>query len=387
MRDIKAVNWVEVDLDAVKRNYIGIKEHLPKGVKICMVIKSNAYGHGAVQLARLYEELGADFVAVARTQEAVELRKHGIKLPILNLGYTDEFSYEVSVENDVSMTIYTVEMARDIDKIAASLGKKAKVHIKLDTGMSRLGFLVYDQFLEKSMEEIVEISKFDNIIIEGTFSHFANADDKVKEFERIQFARFKNAVKELENRGIKPEYVHCSNSAEILDTHEEFNMVRPGIIQYGIFPSDEVNKNIVLEEVMTFKARVSNVKVLNPGTSISYGRKYFTTAKEKIISLAIGYADGYLRGRYEPYVTYKGNNYSVVGRICMDQCMVRVPMDLDIHIGDEVIVFGNGGPSVTEVAKSCGTIEHEVLCNMNRRVPRVYIKDGKVVEVVDYLDY
>ena len=382
---IKYANWVEIDLDALEYNFKGIKNKVPDGVRMCMVIKSNGYGHGAVRIAKFYEEIGADFLAVARTQEGLELRDNGISLPILNLGYTDALEISEAIEGNISMTVFDYETAKKINEEAGKIGKKANIHIKLDTGMSRLGFLVYDKYRDDAVEETVKISQLENINIQGVFTHFANADEKIKEFERIQFDRFKDTVDALGKKGIVPEYIHCSNSAEILDTDEEYNMIRPGIIQYGVYPSDEIVKSVDIKPVMTFKAKVTNVKMLDAGISISYGRTYFTTSREKIVSIAVGYADGFLRGRSKPYVTINGVNCPVVGRICMDQCMAKVPKDMDVNIGDVVTIFGQGGSSVNEIASSCNTIEHEVLCNINRRVPRIYKRNGEIVDIVNYL--
>ncbi len=378
-------NWLEINLDNLEYNFKGIKNKLPKGTKMCMVIKSNAYGHGAVEIAKFYEELGADFFAVARTGEALELRKNEIKLPILNLGYTNPNWIADSIKNDVSFTLYNYEFAEKINSIARAIGKKAKVHIKLDTGMSRLGYVVMEGKEDEIIQDIQKINKLDNIDIEGIYTHFATADARNKEFENLQMDRFSKMIKILEEMDIKPKYIHCSNSAEILDTDERYNMVRPGIIQYGIYPSNEVCYSIDLKPVMSFKAKVSNVKILDAGTSISYGRIYFTTVREKIVSISVGYADGFTRGRRNPYVYIKGERCPIVGRICMDQCMVRVPMDMDVKMDDDVLIFGEELITVVDVARDCDTIEHEVMCNIDRRVPRAYIKDKKVIKVVDYL--
>lgn len=351
-----------------------------------MVIKANAYGHGAVELAKEYDSYGADFYAVARSQEGFELRKNGIEKPILNLGYTADGELEDSVGLGISMTTFTLDFAKKASDEAVKAGKVAKLHIKLDTGMSRLGFVVKEDNVDSIVAEIKKISELPNVEIEGIFTHFASADVANKDYERLQFKRFKSVVDALEKAGLKPEYRHCSNSAELLDTEEEYDMVRPGIIQYGIYPSDEVSKSVDVKPVMSFKTRVTNVKVLEPGVSVGYSRTYFTTVNERIASIAVGYADGFLRGRRNPYVYIKGVKCPVVGRVCMDQCMVRVPDDLDVAVGDEVLLFGEELVTCTDVANECGTIEHEVLCNINRRVPRVYKKNGEIVKVVNYLD-
>lgn len=381
----KAANWVEIDLYALLYNLNGIRRKLPEDTKICMVIKSNAYGHGSVKLAKVYEENGVDFLAVARTREGIELRKAGITLPILNLGFTNRASIEDSILNDISITVFSSEYAAEINEIAAKLNKPAKIHLKLDTGMSRLGYVVLDDEVGHIVDDIVKISKMEYIEIEGIYTHFATADARNKEFENLQSHRFAMMIEELEKIGLRPPYVHCSNSAEILDTEEKYDMVRIGIIQYGLYPSDEVSHSVDLIPVMSFKARVSNIKILNPGTSISYGRIYFTTVRERIATITVGYADGFLRGRRNPYVYINGEKCPIVGRICMDQCMVRIPMDLDVEIDDEVLIFGHRHITVDDIARDCDTINYEVLCDVGRRVPRLYIKDEKIVDIEDYL--
>lgn len=383
---VLGANWVEINLDNLEYNYRGLRKKVRKDAKMCMVIKANGYGHGALELAKFYDSLGADFYAVARAYEGIELRCGGIKTPILNLGVTADSELEDSVKQDISMTTFSIEFAKKANDIAKIYGKKARLHIKLDTGMSRLGFVVKEEKIGDIVKEIEEIQKLENVVIEGIFTHFASADIANKEFEKLQFSRFKKVVDALEKVGIVPEFRHCSNSAEILDTDEMYDMVRPGIIQYGIYPSDEVNKSVDVKPVMSFKTRVTNVKILEPGVSIGYGRTYFTTVDEKIASIAVGYADGFLRGRKNPYVYIKGVKCPVVGRVCMDQCMVRVPEELDVSVGDEVLLFGEELVTCTDVANECSTIEHEVLCNINRRVPRVYTKGGEIVKIVNYLE-
>lgn len=384
-RVITSANWVEIDLDALKYNYEGLRNKLSKDTKMCMVVKANGYGHGSVEMSKLYESLGADFLAVARSSEGLELRENGINLPILNLGFTNPNDYENIIDGNISSTIFDVETAEKLNEVASKINKIAKVHIKIDTGMSRLGFLALEKNYEKILKDVKYISELPNVKIEGIFTHFSTSDSKNKEFERIQLKRFENVIDMLQKNGLDVGIRHCSNSAEILDTDVEFDMVRPGIIQYGIYPSDEVNKTVDVKPVMSFKAKVTNVKILDPGTSISYGRTYFTTNQEKIASIAVGYADGFLRGRKNPFVYINGEKCPIVGRICMDQCMVRVPMDMDVKINDDVVLFGDGLISVTEIANSCDTIEHEVLCNINRRVPRIYKKDGEICNIIDYI--
>lgn len=381
----KSVNWVEVDLDAILYNLKGLRSKLPEGTKVCMVVKANAYGHGSVKLAKLYEENGVNFLAVARAREGLELRKAGISIPILNLGYTNLPSVEDCINNNVSMTVFSYEYASEINEIAKNLGKKAKIHLKMDTGMSRLGYVVLDEDIDNIVADIEKISNLDYIDIEGMYTHFATADARNKEFEELQTGRFASMVSALEEKGLRPPYVHSSNSAEILDMEEKYDMVRMGIVQYGLYPSDEVCRSVDLKPAMSFKAKVSNIKILNPGTSISYGRIYFTTVKERIATITVGYADGFLRGRKNPYVFINGVKCPIVGRICMDQCMVRIPMDMDINIDDDVLLFGSELVTVDDIARDCDTINYEILCEVARRVPRVYIQNGEIVDIVDYL--
>lgn len=378
--------WAEIDLDNLEYNFKGLKNRIPGDVKMCMVLKADAYGHGSVELAKFYEMLGTDFFAVARSSEGVQLRRNGIKKPVLNLGVTDENDYMSSIENDISMTVFSYETARFLDDIAKSLNKKAKIHIKLDTGMSRLGYVVKDDTIDSIVSEISRINDLKNIVIEGMYTHFATADIKNKEFKDLQMYRFNTIVRLLEEKNIRPEIVHCSNSAEILESIERYDMVRPGIIQYGVYPSDEVEHTVDVKPVMTFKTRVTNIKNLEPGVSIGYGRTYFTTVDERIATIAVGYADGFFRGRRHPYVFIKGHKCEVVGRICMDQTMVRIPMDLDLEVGEEVLIFGQEFVSVGQVAKECDSIEHEILCAISKRVKRVYMKNNEIVKIVDYLN-
>ena len=380
-----SVNWAEIDLDSILYNLNGLRKKLPESTKVCMVIKSNAYGHGSAKLAKFYEENGVDFLAVARAREAFELRKAGVSLPILNLGYTNLPNVEECINKNVSMTIFNYEFAKQVSHIAKSINKPAKIHLKMDTGMSRLGYVVLEEDIDSIVEEIEKISNLEFIEIEGMYTHFATADARNKEFEELQTGRFASMVKALESKGLKPPYVHSSNSAEILDMEEKYDMVRMGIVQYGLYPSDEVKRSVDLKPAMSFKAKVSNVKILNPGTSISYGRIYFTTVKEKIATITVGYADGFLRGRKNPYVFINGIKCPIVGRICMDQCMVRVPMEMDLHIDDDVLIFGSEYVTVDDIAHDCDTINYEVLCQVSRRVPRVYIQNGEIVDIVDYL--
>lgn len=379
---IKSGSWAEVNLNNIGYNLKEIKKNLKDKMKICCVVKANAYGCGSVKVSKYLEDKNIDFFAVARIEEGLELRNNDIKLPILCLGYIDINMIEEAIEKDISITVYNLEYVKKIDEIGKKLNKKAKVHIKIDTGMSRLGFLA-----KEATKYIKEINNLKNIYIEGIFTHFAKADEKDKTTTLIQLNRYKKVIEELTNLNINIPIKHVANSAAIIDLNEDlFNMVRIGIILYGYYPSDEVNKDVELKPCLKLKSAVTNVKVLDENVGISYGHIYKTSEKSKIVTISIGYADGFNRIQRNPKVSIKGEILEVVGRVCMDQCMVKVPLDLDIKIGDEVTIIDNDirELSLEENAKRNDTINYEILCMINRRVTRVY-KENEKIYSVNYL--
>ena len=376
---IKSGSWTEISLDNIGYNLNEIKKSLDENMKVCCVVKANAYGCGAVEVAKYLENKNIDFLAVARIEEALELRNSHISLPILILGYTDISIVDKAIENDISLTVYNRKYAIEVDKIAKQLNKKAKVHIKLDTGMSRLGFIA-----ENAINSIDEINKLDNIYIEGIFTHFAKADEKDKTDTLCQLKRYKNVINQLDDLNIDIPIKHVANSATILDmSNDLFNMVRAGIILYGYYPSDEVNKNVNLKPCFKLKSTVTNVKVLDENVGISYGYTYKTEEKCKIVTISIGYADGFNRIQHNPKISINGQILNIVGRICMDQCMAKAPLDMEINVGDEVILIDNDIKELTleENAKRNDTINYEVLCMIYRRVARVYNCDNKIYSV------
>ena len=382
---IKAVAWAEIDLDAFKYNLGNIRKLLKNNEKICGIVKADAYGHGSVEIARTLEENGVEYLAVSRAEEAMELRRKQLELPILILGYTPKERFRDILRNDVMFTVYSIEAARELNRVGEELEMDAKVHIKIDTGMNRLGFKVN----EESIQQIKEISEMHRINIKGMFTHFATADETDKSFTNKQGERFRYMVKRLEEEGVKIPMLHSANSAAIVDCDDlKFDMVRAGIIMYGCYPSNEImTERMPLKPVMTIKTRVSHIKEIEAGEAISYGCAYTATEKERIATLAIGYADGFVRGRKDPKVCINGKYYEVVGRICMDQCMIKVGMNDDVNVGDEAVIFGNGGVSISEFAGDCGTIAHEIMCNISRRIPRVFIENEKIIKYDDYLRY
>lgn len=376
---IKSGTWAEINLKNIGYNLEQIKNCLKENMKICCVVKANAYGSGSVEVAKYLQNKNVDFFAVARIEEGLELRKNNINLPILCLGYTDISMIREAINKNISITVYDLEYAKKINEISKELNKIAKIHIKIDTGMSRLGFLP-----ELAIESIKEINKLKNIYIEGIFTHFAKADEKDKSATLIQLEKYKKVIEELNNIGVNIPIKHVANSAAIIDLDEDlFNMVRVGIILYGYYPSDEVNKEVKLKPCLKLKSSVTNVKILGENIGISYGHVYKTNEKCKIVTISIGYADGFNRIQKNPKVSINGQILDVVGRICMDQCMVKAPLDMDIKIGDEVTIMDNDIKelSVEENAKRNDTINYEVLCMINRRVTRVYEDDNKIYSI------
>ena len=378
--------WAEIDLDAVKFNIENIKK-ISNDREVVAVVKADAYGHGAVDIIPTLLENGASRLAVAMISEALELRRNNIKAPIMILGYTPlEYGKEL-IESDIEQTVYDLDYAKELSKIAESLGKKAKIHIAIDTGMGRIGFLPGKETVSV-IEEIVKLEGIDTI---GMFTHFATADEKDKTYTYEQFNKIKGIIESLKDRKIEIPFKHVSNSGAIMDMPETFlEGVRAGIILYGYYPSDEVDKSkLPLKKVLTLKTRVSHVKELEKDMYISYGRTFKTLRKSIIATIPVGYADGYSRllsGKAK--VIINGKAAPVVGRICMDQCMVDVTDIGEVKVGDEVVLLGEDNGikyDADDMARDMGTINYEIICMLKQRIPRVYLKDGKVVEVRNYI--
>lgn len=380
--------WAEINLDCLIHNIREIRRHVHKDTKICAVVKANGYGHGALEIAGILLENGADMIAVSSLNEAIEIRKKYQKAQTLILGYTSDGGIEEAVKYGAVQTIYTWEQAVEYSHAAEKTGIGTSVHIKIDTGMNRIGF----QCNEESVDKIIDISKLPNIKINGIFSHFAVADEKDKAFTWHQYNKFNRIVKELEKRGLSIPIKHISNSAAVIDLPEmNLNMVRPGIILYGVYPSNEVNRSALdLKQAMSLKARISNIKTLAEDGGISYGFSFYAPKGTKVATIPIGYADGYTRLlSNKGEVLVKGRKTRIIGTICMDQCMIDVTGIDEINIGDEVILFGSDGKNeitADEVAEKIGTVSYEVLCAVGRRVPRVYLKDGDIAMITDYLE-
>ncbi len=378
--------WAEINLDNLAHNIREVRRVSRPGCKVSAVIKSDGYGHGAVAIAGTLLENGADRLAVAILSEAIQLRKTYCEPEIMVLGFTPPEQVGAIIENRLIQTLFSIDTAREYNEIAIAKGCKVKVHIKLETGMGRIGMLLS----EKSADQIVEISQMPGIEIEGIFTHFAVADEMDKSVTRKQVNKFRSLTHRIESKGVRIPIMHVSNSAGIIDLPEfDMDMVRPGIMLYGLYPSGTVSHEFVkLKEVMSLKARVSHVKELPPGTGISYGHKYFTRGTEIIATLPIGYADGYSRMLTgKAHVLVQGHRVPVVGRICMDQCMVNVT-GLDVKPGDVVTLFGGEEAEkiwIDDVADWLGTNTHEVICRIDKRIPRVYMKGGRTVDIRDYV--
>jgi len=382
---INRPTWVEIDLDHLKNNIEEVRRVTDKNALVTAVVKADAYGHGALRVIDTLLDNGADRLAVASLNEALEIRKKYPKVQILILGYTPDELIEKVIVNNIIQTVYSEEQVAYISETAKKLKKEAIVHIKIDTGMRRLGFNWEDY------SKIISIFEFDHINFEGIYTHFAKADEKDKAFTIKQFNRFNLVVNELEKNKIKVPIKHVSNSAAIIDLPEfSYDMVRAGIMLYGVYPSQEVGRdNVNLKPVMTFKTRVGHVKYIDEDEGVSYGLIYKADRHMKVATLPVGYADGYSRLLTEKAeVLIKSSRREVIGRICMDQLMIDLGKS-KAQVGDEVVLFGYNDKeelSVDEVAKWLNTINYEVLCMISRRVPRVYIKSGEIVDTIDYLD-
>lgn len=379
--------WAEINLDNLIYNVNNIKKKISPGTQIMAVVKADAYGHGAIEVSRVLVKNGINMLAVAIIDEALQLRHYNFDIPILILGFTPFELSEQVVENDISQTVYTLEQAYYLNEAAKKIGKKAKVHIKVDTGMGRIGFLCD----KESVDMVLKIANFSHIELEGIFSHFSSADDPQSDsFTHEQFLKFENFVKELNKNGVYFKYRHISNSAAAIRFPQyQLDIVRLGIILYGLYPGEALKKEISLKPVMSVKAKVINVKEVPEGYPISYNRKYVTPCKSKIATIPIGYADGFTRvGSEKRSVLINGEYAKVVGNVCMDQCMVDVTHIKDVKIGDEVVIIGKQGENeitADDLAMQIGTINYEVICSVSKRIPRVYIRDGRVVKILNYI--
>lgn len=373
-----------IDLDAAEHNFNVTRAKLPENVKLLCVIKADAYGHGAVPLAKLFEGR-ADFYGVACIEEAIELKKAGIKTPVLILGAVPKEFYSDIVKYDIRVPIFNLEDAKALSAEAVKQNKTAPFHFCVDTGMSRIGF----QVNKESADACLEITKLPNIEAEGLFSHFATADEKDLSKAIAQRDKFKEFIKLLEERGINIPIKHINNSAGIMNFDEYFDMCRMGIILYGLYPSHEVDENLLkIKPVMEWRAHITHIKELEPGREISYGGTYKTGETRRIATIPVGYADGYPRClSNKGKVLINGEFAPITGRVCMDQFMVDIT-GIDAKVGDMVVLVGKSGSkelSMEEVSESAYSFNYELPCRVARRVPRTYYRDGKFLFSTNYM--
>lgn len=365
--------WLEIDLGALKHNYQIIRSRIPKRTKIGAVVKADAYGHGAAATAKKLSEWGVEYFCVGSPGEGVELREVGIKKPILVLAEVLKDQYQDIVEGNLIQTAASFKTLRDLNGLAAEMGTVISVHLNFDTGMGRIGFLPHE--LPAVFREAEGLK---NIKIEGVFSHLARADEADKDFAYQQLKRFNKAVEEVEKAGYKIPLKHIANSAAVIDLPEfSLDMVRPGIMLYGLLPSDELLKKAELKPVLSFKSRVVQLRELDAGSAVSYGSTYITKTKEKLAVLPVGYKDGYPRLlSNQGKVLINGKKAPIRGRVCMGQLIVGVNEIEDVNVGDEVVLIGDQqGSSITaaEIAEMTGTINYEIVCNLSSRLEKVYI--------------
>ena len=383
--------WADISMDNLSHNYHLLRAAIPSDCRFLGVVKADAYGHGAVPVSRQLVDLGADYLAVSNMEEAVQLRRSYIRLPILILGYTPAFYAEDMVDMGIRQEVHSLEYAEQLSEALAGTGKRLKVHIKLDTGMSRLGFFAYEN--EQTLDQIRRIAAMPGMLLEGVFTHFPVADSLTETDQaetKLQFERFTAMVRALGDAGVSFKLRHCCNSAATL-LHPEYalDMVRPGIATYGVSPSEELAGRFDLRPLMSLRTTVSQIRPFAADVGVSYGGTYVTPEPRTIAVLAIGYADGLARS-LSNRVSFllRGRRVPVVGRICMDMCMVDVTEVPEAKVGDVVTVFGTDGGDaipVDELARLTGTIPYETLCGINKRTPRFYLDGEQRMEVLQYI--
>ncbi len=364
-----------IDLKAIRSNVQSVVQKV-KPARVMAVVKANAYGHGMPEVAKTALDAGADYLAVALVEEGIGLREAGILEPTLIFGGFFPDQAKLFVQYDLDATLYSVRNGEALAKAARLLGRRARVHVKIDTGMGRVGVP-----WEKAADFVAEVAAMDALELVGVYTHFATSDERDKTFANLQLERFRWVLKQIESRGISIPIKHAANSGAILDMPEAyFDMVRPGIMLYGYYPSFETTESVPLQPAMAFRSRVLFVKEVEKGTSVSYGRKFVAPRKTTIATIPVGYADGYNRLlTNQGEVLIAGKKYPVVGRVCMDQILVDLGPGSQVREGDDVLLFGKtpaGEVSVYDICRKLGTIPYEVTCWVSGRVPRIYVNGG-----------
>lgn len=377
----------KIDLDAIAHNMDAMRRNIDETTKIIAVIKTDGYGHGALPIARMLEAY--EYIwgyATATLDEAVQLRKGGIRKPILVLGCIFPDQFAEMIEYEIRMTVYQEERIRELSDLAVQMGKQAWIHIKLETGMSRLGFAP----TKESVEEIKRVCALPNITAEGVFTHFAKADETDKAYTKMQLETFDRMVEEIEAAGVEIPYHHCSNSAGIIDIRRaNKDLVRAGIAIYGLYPSEEVSKEAVeLHPALSLISHIEYVKTIEAGTAVSYGGTFVAARKMRIATIPVGYGDGYPRSlSNKAYVLIHGKKAPIVGRVCMDQFMVDVTDIPEASFGDRVVLIGTDGDetiTVEMLSQIADRFNYEFICDLGKRIPRVYYQNGEITEQIDY---
>lgn len=374
--------WAEIDIDALKHNYRTLRKKVGEKVKFLGVVKADAYGHGSVVVARTLEKEGADYLAVSSIDEAMELRVNGIKMPILILGHTPKEQVERLIEYDITQAVSCKAKAIQYSDEASRLGRELKIHIKVDTGMSRLGFLCNEDYFDTGVDGICEALNMPGLSAEGIFTHFAVSDetgDEYSAYTKHQFKLFCDVIEAVEAKwGRKFAIRHCANTGAVARYPETYlDMVRPGLLLYGY---GEFAEELNLKPVMTLKTTVSTIKIYPKDTAISYGGIYKTTDQTRVGVVPYGYADGFFRCLSNIYsLMTEDGPARVLGKICMDMCMIDLTNKPDVDVGSEVEIFGNNN-SIDGMAAMAGTIPYELTCAVSKRVPRTYIEDGKIID-------
>lgn len=380
---MKRNNYVKIDMDAILQNYRNVCKKA--GVPVMAIIKADAYGHGAVQVAHLLEK-ECPFFGVSSVSEALELRQSGITQPILILGHTPAAAFPRLVGAGIRPTLFSLEDAQALSSLAVQKGVVAPCHIAVDTGMSRIGF----QVTREDADICARIGQLPNLEIEGVFSHFATADCRDLSRSHAQSQQYEAFCQMLRDRGITPKLYHLNNSAGIMNFDTHYDIVRSGIVTYGLYPSDEVSPELLeLTPAMSWYSRVSHVKMLPAGREISYGGTYVTQRDTRVATIPVGYADGYRRSLSSKfYVLIHGKKAPILGRVCMDQMMVDVSDIPETAVGDTVTLVGTDGEetiTMEQIAEAAGSFNYEFVCGISRRVCRHYLLGGQIVQKVDYL--
>lgn len=382
--------WAEVDLDAIWENMVHMKENIAENTKILAVIKTDGYGHGGVPIAKMLEQLDFMFgYAAATYEEAHVLREAGVKKPILILGYTFPYCYEELIREEIRPAVYRRDTVEELVAAAANVGQKAKVHIKVDTGMGRIG-ITPD---EEGLEFVRFLMGHPELEVEGIFTHFAKSDEEDKTSANHQLALFQNFIDRIQTElGLTIPVKHCSNSAAILEMPQaNMDMVRAGITTYGLYPSEEVSKDIVpLRAAMSLYSHIVYCKTIHAGQSVSYGGLFTAQKDTRVATIPVGYGDGYPRSLSgKGYVLIRGKKAPILGRVCMDQFMVDISEIPGVMEGDKVTLLGVDGTeriTAEELGELSGRFNYEFVCDLGKRIPRVYIQHGEITEVRDYFE-